>query len=262
MKATKVTENVNAWAKDQTNGLIKEILSPGAVDSETQLIFANAVYFKGVWNVKFDPSKTRDYKFHLADGSKVKVPFMTSRNKQFVREYDDFKVLRLPYLQGKDNRRFSMCIFLPDEKDGLPSLIQKFSSQSEFLEHHIPHQLVKVRRFLIPKFKLSFEFKASKMMKELGLVLPFSDGSLTEMVNEPPGLYVKEIFHKAFVEVNEEGTEAAAVTAAVFSFTSVKPRPYIVDFVADHPFMFVIREDTSGAMMFMGQVGNPNSSVN
>ena len=171
-------------------------------------------------------------------------------------------MLCLPYLQGNDNRRFSMCIFLPDEKDGLPSLIHKLNSQSEFLEDHIPHQLVKVGRFLIPKFKLSFEFKASKIMKELGLVLPFSDGSLTEMVNEPPTLYVKEIFHKAFVEVNEEGTEAAAVTAARFSYTSVKPRPDIVDFVADHPFMFVIREDTSGAVMFMGQVGNPNSLVN
>ncbi|PWA60051.1 hypothetical protein CTI12_AA384290 [Artemisia annua] len=193
-QATKVTENVNAWAEDQTNGLIKKILSPDAVDNETQLIFANAVYFKGVWNVKFDPSKTKDYNFHLGDGSK----------------------------------------------------------------HHIPHQLVKVGRFLIPKFKLSFEFKASKMMKELGLVLPFTDGSLTEMVNEPLALYVKEIFHKAFVEVNEEGTEAAAVTAAKFSYISIKPRPVIVDFVADHPFMFVIREDTSGAVMFMGQVGNPN----
>nr|GFC86753.1 serine protease inhibitor (SERPIN) family protein [Tanacetum cinerariifolium] len=147
-----------------------------------------------------------------------------------------------------------MCIFLPDEKDGLPSLIQKFSSQSEFLEHHIPRQLVKVGWFLIPKFKLSFEFKASKMMKELGLILPFSKGRrLTEMVNEP--LYVSQIFHKAFVEVNEEGTEAAAVIGAVISVTSVKPRPYIVDFVADHPFMFVIREDTSGDVMFMGQVG-------
>ncbi|GJR81490.1 protease inhibitor I4, serpin, conserved site-containing protein [Tanacetum coccineum] len=205
MKASEVTKIVNAWAEDQINGLIKEILSPYAVNRDTRLIFANVEYFKGVWNEKFDPSKTKDYKFHLGDGSKVKVPFMTSSNKQFVGEYDDFKVLRLPYLQGGDSRCFSMYIFLLDEKDGLPSLIQKFSSQSEFLEHHIPRQLVKVGRFLIPKFKLLFEFKASKMMKELGLILRFSKGRrLTEMVNETNRLYVSEIFHKAFVEVNEE----------------------------------------------------------
>ena len=247
---------MNLWAHQQTSGLIKEILPAGAVDDATRLIFANAVYFKGAWNEKFDPSKTKDYDFHLLDGSKVQVPFMTSKKKQFVLEYDGFKVLRLPYSQGEDERRFTMYFFLPNEKDGLPQLIQKIGSESDFLDHHMPHRKTEVGQFLIPKFKISFGFEASDMLKELGLVLPFTgEEGLTEMVDPSVGqnLYVSSIHHKSFIEVNEEGTEAAAVSAGVVMLmcwmADVK-----VDFVADHPFLFLIREDINGVVLFIGQV--------
>ncbi|XP_071692194.1 serpin-ZX-like [Rutidosis leptorrhynchoides] len=259
-RAIEVAKEVNLWAEKQTNGHIKDILPAGAVNNVTRLIFANAIYFKGAWSEKFDPSKTKNYDFHLFDGSKVLVPFMTTKKKQFLRKYDDFKVLCLPYETGKDKRRFTMCIFLPDAKDGLPSLIQKVGSQSDFLERHIPHQKVEVGQFLVPKFKISFGFEASDMLKELGLLLPFtSTEGLSEMVNSYANekLYVSSIQHKSFVEVNEEGTEAAAVTATVFVFASLGRTYPKVDFVADHPFLFMIKEDTSGAMLFMGQVVDP-----
>ncbi|XP_071702161.1 serpin-ZX-like [Rutidosis leptorrhynchoides] len=258
-KAVEVANEVNIWADKHTNGLIKDILPAGAVTSSTRLIFANAVYFKGAWSEKFDQSKTKDTDFHLLDGSKVQLPFMTSKKKQFVREYDGFKVLGLPYLKGEDKRQFTMYFYLPDAKDGLSSLVEKLSSGSEFLNRNIPRQKVEVGQFLIPKFKISFGFEASDMLKELGLVLPFGgEEGLTEMVDSPVGqsLFVSSIHHKAFVEVNEEGTEAAAASAGVVMLRALMTNDK-VDFVADHPFLFVIREDLTGVVLFMGQVIDP-----
>ncbi|KAH1065655.1 hypothetical protein J1N35_030642 [Gossypium stocksii] len=258
-KAVQVAGEVNMWAEKETNGLIKEVLPPGSVDASTRLIFANALYFKGAWNEAFDASKTKDHDFHLINGSSVKVPFMTSKKKQTVSAYDGFKVLGLPYKQGNDKRRFSMYFFLPDAKDGLPALVEKVSSESGFLERYLPHQPVEVGEFRIPRFKISFGLKASEVLKRLGLVLPFSgEGGLTEMVDSPQGrdLYVSNIFHKSFIEVNEEGTEAAAATSAVIALRSLRI-PQTIDFVADHPFLFLIRENATGVVLFSGHVLNP-----
>lgn len=259
-KAVEVANEVNSWAEKETNGLVKELLPPGSVDNSTRLIFANALYFKGAWNEKFDPSTTEENDFHLLDGSTVKVPFMTSNKKQFIRAFDGFKVLGLPYKQGEDKRQFTMYIFLPDAKDGLSALAEKFASESGFLERKLPNQKVEVDEFKIPRFKISFGFEASNVLKELGVVLPFTVGGLTEMVDSSVGqnLCVSDIFHKSFIEVNEEGTEAAAATAATILLRSVQ-FPTKIDFVADHPFLFLIREDLTGTVLFIGQVLNPHA---
>ncbi|WJX41287.1 hypothetical protein P8452_28661 [Trifolium repens] len=257
-KAIKVTKEVNMWVEKGTNGLIKKILSPDSVNSQTRLIFANALYFKGTWKEKFDALKTKRYNFYPLNGKSVRVPFMTSKKQQFIRVFDDFKVLRLPYEQGKDKRQFSMYIFLPNVKKGLPSLVKKVASNSELLNCTLPFKKVKVGDFNIPKFKFSFGFETPDMLKKLGVVLPFSHGGLTKIVDSPAGqlLYVSNIFHKSFIEVNEKGTEAAAATAAT---VMLKGRSIStgIDFVADHPFLFLIREDSSGTILFMGQMLNP-----
>ncbi|KAK4490356.1 hypothetical protein RD792_001032 [Penstemon davidsonii] len=257
-KAVEVTQEVNTWADKETNGLIKDILPSGSVDASTRLIFANAVYFKGTWNEKFDASKTKNDEFFLLNGTSIQVPFMTSKKKQYIREFDGFKVLGLPYKQGEDKRKFSMYFYLPDAKDGLPSLIEKVNSEAGFIEHHLPHQQVEVGIFRIPKFKIDFRFEASEVLKGLGLVLPFSGDGLTEMVDSAAGknLYVSSIFHKSFIEVNEEGTEAAAASAGVIKLRSLMVDNKF-DFVADHPFLFVIREDLTGVVFFIGQVLKP-----
>ncbi|KAL5705078.1 NADH:ubiquinone reductase (H(+)-translocating) [Ranunculus cassubicifolius] len=254
-KAVEVSSEVNSWAEKETNGLIKEILPSGSVDSSTRLIFANGLYFKGVWNEKFDASQTKDHDFHLLDGTSIAVPFMTSKTKQFLSEYDGFKVLGLPYKQGEDKRRFSMYLILPDAKDGLQALAEKVASEPDFLDRHRPSQPISVGEFMIPKFKISFGFEASELLKGLGLAAPFS-GGLTEMVDSPVGqnLYVSSIFHKSFIEVNEEGTEAAAASAGVIKLRGLQ---MAIDFVADHPFMFLIREDLTGVVVFIGHVINP-----
>ncbi|CAM8998774.1 unnamed protein product [Rhodiola kirilowii] len=220
-KHVEVINEVNSWACEETNGLIKDILPDvGSVNHFTRLISTNAICFSGEWVHKFDPSATKFHPFHLLNGSAVRAPFMTN-NRQFynIAKFDEFKVLELPFIKGTatDDRQFSMYIFLPDANDGLPALAEKFYSDSGFLEEHIPWNYeVKLDKFLIPKFKMSFGFGAKKVLKDLGLVSLFEAGSkgLTEMVNLPPGeddgLYVSEIFHKSLIEVNEHGTEAAA----------------------------------------------------
>ncbi|KAK8580954.1 hypothetical protein V6N13_144010 [Hibiscus sabdariffa] len=192
-EAVQVAKEVTLWAEKETNG---------------------------AWKRAFDASRTKDYDFHLINGSSVKVAFMTSKKEQSVGAYDGFKVLGLPYKQGEDERRFSMYVSLPDANDGLLALVEKVTCESGFLERHLPYEPVKLGEFMIPRFKITFEFEASAVLKRLGLELPFSTEQaqgFTEMVDSPKGrdLYVSDIFHKSFIEVNEEGTKAAAVTTVV-----------------------------------------------
>ncbi|AES73226.1 serpin-ZX-like protein [Medicago truncatula] len=241
----------------KTNGIIKQLLPSRSVNSLTRLIIANALYFKGVWNDKFDASKTKDYDFHLLNGSSIKVPFMTSKEEQYIRAFDDFKVLGLPYKQGEDKREFTMYFFLPNAKDGLPTLLEKLASESESLKHKLPYDRVEVGDFRIPRFNISFGLETSDMLKELGVVLPFTNGGLTKMVNSSQNLCISKIFHKSFIDVNEEGTEAVAATATEVFTSSGMGFPTRLDFVAGHPFLFMIREELTGTIIFVGQVFNP-----
>ncbi|KAL7155150.1 hypothetical protein ABFS83_03G055800 [Erythranthe nasuta] len=258
-KAEEVREEVNAWAEKETNGLIKDLLQPGSITPGTMLILANAVYFKGTWEEEFDELFTRDLEFFLQSGSSIKAPFMCAGGSyQFIRAFDGFKVLRLPYVKAKDsNRKFSMYFFLPDAKDGLPDLVEKIGSESRFIENHTPHNAVKAGKFRIPKFKIGFGFEASGLVNGLGVEHPFLGGDgVSEMVEGV--LYVSKILHKAFIEVNEQGTEAAAVTEVEMGMGCCMMREETVDFVADHPFVFVVREDVSGVVLFVGQLLNPS----
>ncbi|KAG7567923.1 Serpin domain [Arabidopsis thaliana x Arabidopsis arenosa] len=256
-KPVEVIDEVNTWADKHTNGLIKQILSRESIDTieeirSSSLILANAIYFKAAWSSKFDANLTKDNDFHLLDGKTVKVPFMTNYKKQYLRDYDGFQVLRLPYVQ--DQRQFSMYIYLPSDKDGLAALLEKISSEPGFLDSHIPLHRTSVDAFRIPKFKFAFEFKASDVLIDMGLTSPFSsEGNSTEMVDSS-ALSVSSIIHKACIEVDEEGTEAAAVSVAILLPQCLMRNP---DFVADHPFLFTVREDKSGVILFMGQVLDP-----
>ncbi|WJX81535.1 hypothetical protein P8452_64400 [Trifolium repens] len=205
-------------------------------------------------------NKTKDYDFHLLNGSSVEVPFMTSKDDQFISSFDGFKVLRLPYKQGKDTRQFSIYIFLPDAKDGLLALIDKVTSNSEFLEDMLPYHEVEVGKFRIPKFNFSFGVDTTELLKDLGLVLPFEMGGLTKMVDSSISeeLFVSDIIQKSFIEINEDGTTAAAATVIGACGCSMYTQiPTLIDFVADHPFLFMIRDDFSGTILFTGQVLNP-----
>jgi serpin B len=154
-----------------------------------------------------------------------------------------------------------MYILLPEARDGLWSLVNRLNTEPELIENHIPSEKVEVGQFKLPKFKISFGFEASNFLKCLGLQLPFSPGAdLSEMVYSPvvQNLHISSIHHKSFVEVNEEGTEAAAATTIEMVPQSM---PLTTDFVADHPFLFLIREDNTGVVLFVGHVVNPLPSL-
>ncbi|CAO2192469.1 unnamed protein product [Urochloa humidicola] len=154
-----------------------------------------------------------------------------------------------------------MCIFLPDARDGLPGHIDKMaSSSSSFMRDHMPKRRVKVEEFWLPKFKLSFSNQMKETLMAMGLEAVFfkDKANLSNMLEDDDGLFMEHVFHKAVIEVNEEGTEAAASTACTF----LKKGKCIglTDFVADHPFVFFLVEEVSGAVVFMGHVLDPTRS--
>ncbi|XP_039132896.1 serpin-ZX-like isoform X2 [Dioscorea cayenensis subsp. rotundata] len=257
-KSIEVAKGVNGWVEKETNGLIKNLLPDDSVDSMTRLIITNALYFKGLWKHRFDISKTREKEFHLLDSTIIKAPFMTSKEDQFITSFDGFQVLRLPYQKHEDTKSFSMYIYLPDDLFGLHRLLEKVANEPGFVSNHIPLRRVEVGRFMIPKFKFSYGFEVSKVLKSLGLELPFSENAdFSGMIlssSSADKLFISSVYHKATIEVEEEGTVAAAATGLVAKLMCYVPP---VNFVADHPFMFVIREDVTGALLFFGVVVNP-----
>ncbi|KAK1395727.1 Serpin-ZX [Heracleum sosnowskyi] len=265
-KAEEVRNLVNSWVETQTRSLVKQILPPDSVDSDTKLILANAIYFKGEWSCEFDASRTRNFDFHLLNGYSIQVPFMTRNEKRQLSAFDGFKVLKLPYKQGGNQSRaepsFSMYIYLPNSKYGLPALVERAGSEPGFLDRYIPYQEINAGMFWIPKFKFEYEIELSGVLESLELVLPFKpEAGFREMVGCYP-LVVSKIFHKSFIEVDESGTEAAAATVAVMGYgcCATRVQEFRIDFVADHPFLYVIREDQTGIVQFIGQVLNPSTT--
>lgn len=266
-KAEEVRNIVNSWVETQTRSLVKQILPPGSVDETTRLILANAIYFKGNWSCEFDASRTRHFDFHLLNGYSIQVPFMTRNKKRQLSAFDGFKVLKLPYKQGGNpssgGPSFSMYIYLPDAQDGLPALVERAGSEPRFLDRYIPYQEISAGMFWIPKFKFEYEIELSGVLKSLGLFLPFEpEVGFREMVHDPMPLFVSKVFHKSFIEVDESGTEAAAATVAVMGFggCAIPVQELRIDFVADHPFLYVIRENNTGIVQFIGQVLNPSTT--
>ncbi|KAK1645966.1 hypothetical protein QYE76_063771 [Lolium multiflorum] len=185
-KPVEAAGQVNSWVEKATKGLIKDILPQGSVDNTTRLVLGNALYFKGDWHEKFDASKTKDDMFHLLDGSSVQTPYISTTNKQYILSTDNLKILKLPYHQGGDKRQFSMYILLPKARDGFGSLAKRLSTEPSLIESLLPTKKVEVGQFKLPKFKISFGFDASDLLKGLGLQLPFSPGAdLSEMVDPP-----------------------------------------------------------------------------
>lgn len=263
LQADETRREVNRWVEKETKGLIKEILPPNCVTTDTGLILANALYLKATWLHKFDRWSTKDKSFHLLDGRVVQVPFMagqTSGINYHHKQFDGYKVLKLPY-QGGRRRQFAMYFFLPDALDGLPSLMESWNSQAGFFNQEFDLDYKPIAAYRIPKFKFSSEFEASETIQKTGkLEMLFRPGGdhLSEMIGSSEGKpYLSKVFHKCHIEVNEEGTVAAASSVAIVSLLCYVVGAKSFRFVADHPFLFMIREEHTRAVFFVGTVLNP-----
>ncbi|PWA75775.1 Serpin domain-containing protein [Artemisia annua] len=263
-KRNEVVKEINSWVRKETKGLIPKIAEKSDFNEDDLVVFVNALYFKGAWYQPFIPCLTRNYYFHLINGKKVSVPFMTQYRRLGYGCFKDYKMIQLPYKSGDQLSEFSMYIFLPHEKDGLQSLLEHFHSDDALFRGDFDLKWTTFDALLIPKFKISCTFKPQDVMQLMGLTLPFksTNKELSGIVGMKglydDMLYVSKILQKSFIEVDEEGTEATVVTSLGLSGGGPgpppKPKPV---FVADHPFMFMIREDTSKAVLFVGAVLNP-----
>ena len=208
-------------------------------------MLTNAIYFKGDWDVPFKKERTRDAPF-LGTSQKINVPLMYQKGKFKYLQGDNFQALALPYV-GKN---LSMVVLLPEKLDGLKEF-EKTLTEAKLRDWPSRmHEVVLDVR--LPKFKMTEEFDLRQVLSELGMPLAFEPGAadFSGMNGGKERLYISDVVHKAFVEVNEEGTEAAAATA-IFTTVSGRIGPA---FRADHPFVFLIRDNRSGAILFLGRL--------
>jgi serpin B len=251
-------QRINHWVEEKTRDRIKDLLPNGSITSQHRMVLANAIYFKGQWQEKFDPKDTRSQPFTLADGTQAPVPMMHreggfklySESKPEGRWRPEFQVAELPYKGGE----LSMVILLPGKHDGLPALEAKVSVEalSTWLAKA---QDARDADLSLPKFRLeTAAMMLNEPLQKLGMKAAF-DAAAADFTGLHTGaeqLFVSFVVQKAFVDVNEEGTEAAAATAVGVKQTAAK-----LGFVADHPFLFLIRDTKHGTILFMGRVLKP-----
>jgi serpin B len=246
-------KTINSWVEQQTKDKIKDLFSPGMITADTKLLIANAIYFKGLWEFPFDKSETKEDPFTLLDGKEVKVPMMNHTGSFGYSELPDLQVLEMWYKGGE----LAMVVLLPSKQTRFEDFEQSLTL--ERLDQWIGSLRPRKVEVHFPKYKMTSEFQLPDVLKKLGMVDAFSmqDADFSGMTSDKDLFFIQEVVHKAFVDVYEEGTEAAAATGLTMK-TGMAPRPKPVPvFRADHPFVFLIRHKPSGSILFLGRVTKP-----
>jgi serpin B len=241
-------QTINNWVEQQTNDKIKDLIPQGVLNELTRLVLTNAIYFKGKWVMEFDEKNTKDADFKTNSGT-VQAKMMELEDERFnYGESDNMQIIELPY-NGNDT---SMIIILP--KENLTSIEASLNLENlELWKSSMSEQKVNI---FIPKFKFETKYMMKPMLIEMGMPEAFSDNADFSGMTGKKDLKISQVIHQAYVDVNEEGTEAAAATAVVFTLTAINPGSIKV-FRADHPFIFMIQQKDSGNILFMGRVENP-----
>ncbi len=240
---------VNNWVENQTNRKIKDLFPQGSIDAMTRLVLANAIHFLGKWEDEFNADETRDEPFLLAGGGEATAPLMRDTRDVDYHRGEGFQAVRVPYKGG----RLAMIILLPDDRDGLPALEQRVSA--EFLSsvtgglHHTEVYL------FFPKFEFDASFSLAAALQSLGMKAAFGDGADLSGMDGTKNLFIQSVRHKAYVRVDEKGTEAAAATGVAADLTAMPEAPPL--FRADHPFLFLIQDRETGALLFLGRLVKP-----
>ena len=245
-------ERVNDWVAERTSDRIKNLMPEGSVNEETRLVLANAIYFDGSWKYEFDPHHTRKEIFYGPGGSESQVDMMFQSETLAYSEQPGFQMLEMPYA-GDD---LSMVVMLPTDRNGLASLEPSLSP--EVLQAGLDDLNDTTVNVYLPKFKFDSSFKMGRALTDLGMTDAFdpNKSNFSGIVDpDVEQLYIQTAVHKAFIDVNEEGTEAAAATGIGIGTTScVCGPPHPKTFRADHPFLFALRDRHSGSLLFLGRV--------
>lgn len=243
-------KTINTWVEKQTKEKIKDLIPTGVLDHMTRLVLTNAIYFKGNWASKFKKDQTKDAPFTLADGSEIQTPMMNQTGKFDYMETETFQGLELPYVKNE----LSMIILLPKAKDGLDELEKSLTGEnlSLWMGKLFSREVV----VSIPKFKATSQFGLASTLGSMGMKDAFSDKADFSGMDGRKDLFISAVIHKAYVDVNEEGTEAAAATGVAMRLSSLGPSETAV-FLADHPFVYLIRDNRSGCILFLGRLMNP-----
>ncbi len=249
------SEIINTWVNDNTNGKIKNIINP-PIDPSTIMILINAIYFKGSWAIPFDPSSTRINPFYLDPNQETKCHMMFHTTRFDYSENDLFQAVSLSY----GDRGFDMIVFLPRPEVAVDDLINRLDDQNWSIWSK---SFINTRVELgLPRFKFAYEVIMNDMLKSLGMGIAFDDSEADFKKMLTPGrladrnIFIDEVRHKTFLQVDEEGAEAAAVTSVTMALTEAAPMP-IPEMIVNHPFLFAIRDRNSGSIIFMGKVSDP-----
>jgi serpin B len=243
-------KTINVWVADRTHERIQDLVPKGVLDRMTRLVLTNAIYFKGAWASPFQKEKTQKRPFTSSSGAAPEVPLMTQTASFPYAEANDLQILEMPYAGAG----LSMVILLPRQPAALPEVektlcVEKVSGWLQGLK------TTEVRVF-VPRFTLSSEFSLAETLRSMGVTDAFSAQADFSGMTGSRDLMISAVLHKAFVAVDEEGTEAAAATGVVMKLTSMAPTKPVI-FCANHPFVFLIRDRVSGAILFAGRFAEP-----
>ncbi|MGA3264763.1 MAG: serpin family protein [Terracidiphilus sp.] len=245
---------INKWVEQKTESKITNLLPPGTLKPDTRLVLTNAIYFKGNWQTPFEMTLTQSDDFHVSQKQTVKAPLMHRTDSFNYLNGGTFQALEIPYKSGE----LSMIVFLPNDISGLPALEQSLtaSNMQQWLS-----QLQSVPKVILtlPRFKMTRQFELNDTLGAMGMPQAFGTQADFSGITGSRDLFISAVIHKAYVDVNEQGTEAAAATAVVMEGMAMREpnRPPPIVFRADHPFIFLIRDNRSGGILFMGRVIDP-----
>jgi serpin B len=245
--------DINQWVEKRTEDKIKKLLKPDDLCSETKLVLVNAIYFYGTWSQPFMKHLSDEKSFYLSGKEKVTFPFMNGKSGYKYYEDESIKALDLPY----NRNQASLIIFLPRGIDDINKLEEKLDYQYfDAVTSAMMFQEVSVS---IPKFKLEAKVNLEEKLSDMGMTDAFTPFVSDFSAMSPAAdLYISKVIHQAFINLDEAGTEAAAATAVIMTKeTSAKPIEVAKEFRADHPFIFVIRDNTTGSILFMGKLMKP-----
>ena len=249
-EAEKCRQEINKWVESKTNNKIQNLIQPGLIDDLTRLVLVNAIYFKAPWDMPFDEKATKKMDFKTTATTVVSADFMTAENNYKYYTENDFSAIEIPYAKGT----LSMLIILPSDDNSFTSL-QKNIDHTVY-QKIVSAMTVKKIRLMLPKFNTTSEFELSDVLQEMGMPEAFSDKADFSGMTGKKDLKISKVVHKAFINVNEAGTEAAAATAVIIRVKSMPVN--VVEFKADHPFMFIIKENTNGSILFAGNIFDPS----